>query len=44
MRRKGFNSKEEAGSLEGLVKFVGSIIGEIRFEAQFTSESTRSKL
>ena len=40
MRSKAFNSKEEVGSLEGLVKSVGSIVGEMGFDAQFTAEST----
>jgi len=37
---KGFNSMKEKDSMEGGVKFVGSGLGEIRLDAQFTEEST----
>jgi len=37
---KAFNSREGEGSLEGGVKFIGSIFDKIEFEAQFTADST----
>jgi len=36
---KAFNSKEGEGSMEGGVKFMGFTFSEIRFEAQFTTDS-----